>query len=76
MTVKLKMPMAGKIVGKIRSTLRSVLGLLIVMILKIVGESILYQGKKLTACSIKIKKRGCKTFHGVQSMENDRTILR
>ena len=36
MNVELKMSTAGKIVGKIRSTLRSVLGLFNVMILKIV----------------------------------------
>ena len=56
MNVKLKMSTAGKIVGKIRSTLRSVLGLFTVMILKIVCESIFFQSNKLIACEIKNKK--------------------
>ena len=46
----------------IRKTLRSLLGLLTVMMLKIMSESIFFQSNKLTACKVKDRKGMAKSL--------------
>ena len=52
-TPLLSHPLEGQPDFSIRITLRTVLGLLTVMVLKIVSESILFKNNKFTACEIK-----------------------
>ena len=69
-------PFVGNPDPPIRNTLRSVLGLLIIMILKWVRESIFFQSNKFRACRVKGRKRGGKIFDGVQSAEDYSSISR